>query len=141
VVWCVGVGFVLGGGCCGGFWAGGRCVSEEGYLRTPLLPLKISNKLKKISYDLVVIFFCSKSLKNLLPKWSVFVRVFYKNNSISFFFVADIYLFYLRYLFVFIFFIWTLVFWVFPLFDVLYLNVFYNVVCNKSNHNRIKYFY
>ena len=27
------------------------------------------------------------------------------------------------------------------LYDVLYLNVFYNVVCNKYNHNRIKYFY
>jgi hypothetical protein len=34
-------------------------------------------------------------VKNLLPKWSVLVRIFYKNNSIFF----SVYLFYLFYLF------------------------------------------
>ena len=66
--------------------------------------------------SLVVNFYNLKSLKNLLPKWSVFVRIFYKNDSISFFSSTAIYLCYLRYLFVFNFFIWTFIFWVFPLF-------------------------
>ncbi len=51
----------------------------------PSSPLKISNKLKKISYEPRRNFFQPQIVKNLLPKWSVFVRFFYKNNSISFF--------------------------------------------------------
>ena len=69
---------------------------------------KISKNLKKISYQSRRNFFLPQFVKNLLPKWSVFVRIFYKNNSISFFCllphsssfggVPDLfYLFYLRY--------------------------------------------
>jgi hypothetical protein len=50
---------------------------------SPSSPLKISNRMKKSLMDLVVIFFNLNSLKNLLWKWSVFVRIIYKNNSIS----------------------------------------------------------
>jgi hypothetical protein len=45
---------------------------------------KISKNLKKISYQPRRNFFLPQIVKNLLPKWSVFVRIFYKNNSIFF---------------------------------------------------------
>jgi hypothetical protein len=119
------------------------CVLENrGLWRNPLLLFKISKNLKKISYQPRRNLLQPQIVKNLLPKWSVFVRIFYKNNSNFSFFLAEIYLRNLRYLFVFIFFYMDFYILGLPtLNDVLYLNVFYNVVCNKSNHNHIKYVY
>jgi hypothetical protein len=54
------------------------------------LPLSASKKkiyfenLKKISYQPRRNLLQPQIVKNLLPKWSVFVRIFYKNNSIFF---------------------------------------------------------
>ena len=53
----------------------------------PSSPLKISNKLKKISYEPRRNFLQPQIVKNLLPKWPVLVRIFYNNNSIFFFFL------------------------------------------------------
>jgi hypothetical protein len=53
----------------------------------PSSPRKISKKLKKISYEPRRNFLQPQIVKNLLPKWSVLVRIFYNNNSIFFFFL------------------------------------------------------
>jgi hypothetical protein len=80
--------------------------------------------------SLVVISYSLKSLKIPYANGRVSVRIFYKNNLISFlstrfqFLYMDFYILGLP-----------------TLYDVLYLNVFYNVVCNTSNHNHIKYAY
>ncbi len=52
---------------------------NSGLWRKSLFPHKISNKMKKISYEPRRNFFLSQIVKNLLRKWSVFVST--SNNS------------------------------------------------------------
>ena len=65
----------------------GVCMEKGASGAPPTSPPKISNRMKKSLMDLVVIYYNLKIVKNLLPKWSVFVSIFYKNNSIFFFIV------------------------------------------------------
>jgi hypothetical protein len=81
---------------------------------------QISNRMKKSLMSLVVISYSLKSLKIPYANGRVSVRIFYKNNLISFlstrfqFLYMDFYILGLP-----------------TLYDVLYLNVFYNVVCKQ----------
>jgi hypothetical protein len=55
-----------------------RIVFENrGLWRKSLLPHQCSKNLKKISYEPRRNFLLPQFVKNLLPKWSVFVRIFY----------------------------------------------------------------
>jgi hypothetical protein len=71
------------------YMLGGEGVyGNRGLWRSPLLLFKISKNLKKISYQPRRNLLQPQIVKNLLPKWSVFVRIFYKNNSIFFLFCS-----------------------------------------------------
>ena len=108
---------------------------NRGLWRKSCSLLKISNKMKKISYEPRRNLLQPKIVKNLLRVWSVkmvvFVRIFYKNNSISFLlfklmvqyfstFLNHFFLSLLNDLYVFFFhiqfFYMDFLFWVFPLF-------------------------
>jgi hypothetical protein len=62
------------------------CMEIEVSGANPSSPLKISNRMKKSLMDLVVIYYNLILLKISYDygrwKWSVLVRIFYKNNSI-----------------------------------------------------------
>jgi hypothetical protein len=55
---------------------------NRGLWRKSLLPHQISKNIKKISHQPRRNFFLPQFVKNLSRKWSVFVRIFYKNNLI-----------------------------------------------------------
>ena len=64
----------------------GVCMEKGASGAPPTSPPKISNRMKKSLMDLVVIYYNLKIVKNLLrqlPKWSVFVRIFYQKKSVS----------------------------------------------------------